>query len=152
MLHRSITWGFLVSLALLAGCTAYPERSVKTFTNATGGESLERAFWTDVQKQDWKDLQAHLAGNFVYITSAGRLDRTQAMQELQQLQIGDYSLGDLSTEMNRDTFVVSYTITLRGTTKGQALGAQPQRRVTVWQQQKSGWVAIAHSVMGSDNR
>ncbi|PYX41530.1 MAG: hypothetical protein DMG81_03450 [Acidobacteria bacterium] len=76
------------------------------------------------------------------------LDRTQAVQDLQQLQIQDYSLGDLVTEMNRDAFVVSYTITLHATTKGQALSAQPQRRVTVWQQQKSGWVAIAHSVMG----
>ena len=148
MLQRPITLGLLASFALLAGCTAYPERPVKAFTNATGGEGLERAFWTDVQKQDWKDLQAHLAGNFVYVTSAGRVDRTQAVQELQQLQLQDYSLGDLATEMNRDAFVVSYTITLRGTTKGQALSAQPQRRVTVWQQQKSGWVAIAHTVLG----
>ncbi len=141
-------WGLLVSLVLLAGCTAYPERPVKAFTDATGGEGLERAFWNDVQKQDWKDLQAHLAGNFVYVTSAGRLDRTQALQELQQLQIAEYSLGDLSTEMNRDAFVVSYTITLRGTAKAQALSTQPQRHVTIWQQQKSGWVAIAHTVMG----
>ena len=148
MPRRPITGTLLAFLLLLTGCTVYAERSVKAFTNATGGEGLERAFWTDIQKQDWKDLQAHLAANFVYVTPAVRLDRTEAVQELQQLQVQDYSLGDLVTEMNRDAFVVSYTITLRATTKGQALSAQPQRRVTVWQQQKSGWVAIAHSVMG----
>jgi len=42
--------------------------------------------------------------------------------------------------MNRDTFVVTYTIALHGTS--------PERRMTVWQQQKKGWMAIAHSVLG----
>lgn len=119
---------------------------------ATGGEGFERAFWTEVQKQDWKDLEAHLAPNFVYVTPAARADRAQALQEFQQLQIQEYSIGDLATEMNRDTFVVSYTIVLRGTANGQPLPAQPQRRMTVWQQEKRGWVAIAHSVLGPTER
>ena len=50
--------------------------------------------------------------------------------------------------MNGDTFVVSYTIILKGSFQGKPFPDQPQRRVTVWQRQKSGWVAIAHSVLG----
>ncbi len=149
MLRRLVFTTMLGGLLVAMGCTFYAERPVKAFTNATGGEGFERAFWAEVQKQDWKDLQAHLAPNFVYVTSAGRWDRAQAMQEFQQLQIQDYSIGELATEMNRDTFVVSYTITLRGTANGQPLSTQPQRRMTIWQQQKSGWVAIAHSVLGT---
>jgi len=148
LLFTALLGGLLISV----GCTVYAERPVKAFGMATGGEGFERALWAVVQKQDWKDLQSHLAPNFVYVTPAGRWDRAQALQEFQQLQIQEYSIGDLATEMNRDTFVVSYTITLRGTANGQALTAQPQRRMTVWQQQKSGWVAIAHSVLGTTEK
>jgi hypothetical protein len=63
----------------------------------------------------------------------------------------EYSLGDLKTELNGSTIVVTYTITLTGTAGNGTAGSQPlppspQSIMTVWQQQKAGWVAIAHSV------
>ena len=33
----------------------------------------------------------------------------------QQVRLDDYTLGDLQTEMNTDTLVVTYTIAMRGT-------------------------------------
>jgi hypothetical protein len=138
-----------ISLLLLSACTVYSEHPVKTFSDATGGEGLERAFWRDVQKQDWKDVERHLAGNFVYATPGKTLERAEALELFQQMQIQEYSIGDLSTEMNRDAFVVTYAVTLRGTRHGQAFPDQPQRRMSVWQQQKNGWVMIAHTVMGT---
>jgi hypothetical protein len=65
------------------------------------------------------------------------------------MQIQEYSIGELSTEMNRDAFVVTYAVTLRGTRHGQAFPDQPQRSMSVWQQQKGGWVMIAHTVLGT---
>jgi hypothetical protein len=138
---------FALSMSL-SGCTVYSERPAKTISEATGGESLERVFWQDVQKQNWKDLDSHIASNFVYVTPNGRYERADALQHLEQFQLQEFSLGDLVTEMNRDTFVVTYTIVLRGTAGGHALSGQPQRRMTVWQQEKRGWVAIAHSIVG----
>jgi hypothetical protein len=45
---------------------------------------------------------------------------------------------------------VTYSITLNGASNGtggsQPLPSAPQHMMTVWQQQKSGWVVIAHSV------
>jgi len=35
---------------------------------------------------------------------------------------------------------------LNGTAGSQPLPSAPQHMMTVWQQQKAGWVAIAHSV------
>jgi len=135
----------LVGLVLLSGCTVYGEHPVKTFSEATGGESLERAFWQDIQKQNWKDFDQHIAANFVYLTPGGRRDRDAALEQFRQLKIQEYSLGDLSTEMNRDTFVITYSVTLRGTFRGQPLPAQPVPCMTVWQQHKSGWMVIAQS-------
>jgi len=52
--------------------------------------------------------------------------------------------------MNGTTIVVTYTITLNGSMNGtggsQPLPSAPQHMMTVWQQQKAGWVVIAHSV------
>ncbi|HMK22738.1 MAG TPA: nuclear transport factor 2 family protein [Terriglobales bacterium] len=135
----------IFALMMLPACTVYGEHPVKSFNDATGGEGLERSFWHDIQRQDWKDLEQHLAGNFVYVTPGGRWDREAALEQFRQLQLQEYSIGELSTEMNRDAFVVTYTITLHGTFKGQALPAQPLRCMTVWQQQKRGWVVIAQS-------
>ncbi|MGA7648983.1 MAG: hypothetical protein WBW01_20915, partial [Terriglobales bacterium] len=65
-------------------------------------------------------------------------------------QLKDYALGDLKTELNGSTIVVTYTITLNGNSNGSAgsqpLPSAPQHMMTVWQQQKKGWVVIAHSV------
>jgi len=80
------------------------------------------------------------------MTPGGTLDRAAALDQYRQWKLKDYSLGDVKTEMNGSTFVVTYTITLTGTGGEQALPPTPQHMMTVWQQQKAGWVEIAHSV------
>jgi ketosteroid isomerase-like protein len=139
-------------LLLLTGavaCTVYPERQAKLFSDATGGESVERAFWQAVEKKDWKNLDPRLASNLVYVTPTGRVERGAAIERIHALDIKEYSLGDLTTEMNGQTFVVSYTVTLRGNDSGQALPETPQRRVSVWQKQGAGWVLISQTVVGT---
>jgi ketosteroid isomerase-like protein len=146
---RSLTTSLLLAALLaLSGCTVYSEHPIKAFHEATGGEGFERALWKEIQAQDWKDLDSHLASNFVYVTPDGRWDRAAALEQIKKLRIQDYTISDLATEMNRDTFVVTYTITLRGTGQPGTSPEIPERRMTVWQQQKKGWMAIAHSVLG----
>jgi hypothetical protein len=139
----------LCLLPLLPACTVYPRRPVKSFSDATSGAGFERAFWRDIKDKDWKDLHAHLASNFLFLAPSGPLDRDAALAAFQRMDVKDFSLGDLQTQLNGDTFVVTYTITLRGSSGGQPLPEQPQLRMTVWQQQKSGWVALAHTVLPS---
>lgn len=150
MRRRLIIFLPLAATLALAGCTFYSDRPVKAFGDATGGEGFERALWRDIKQQDWKDVDAHIASNFVYITPEGRWERSAALEEIEQMRVQEYSIADLTTEMNRDAFIVTYTITLRGTAQGKALSDLPQRRMTVWQEQKGGWMAIAHTVLGSE--
>jgi hypothetical protein len=56
-------------------------------------------------------------------------------------------MGDITTEMNGNTFVVIYNLTLRGTRNGHPLPATAQHRVSIWQRQKNTWVLIAHTVL-----
>ena len=144
---RAILRGICVfsGLMILSACTVYSEHPVQTVADATGGEGFELGFWKEIQTQNWKTLEQHIAGNFVYVTPTGRLERAAAIAEIEKMRVSDYSLGDVTTEMNGDTFVVTYTITLRGSS---GVPNQPQRRMSVWQKQKAGWILIAHSVLG----
>ncbi len=114
---------------------------------ATGGEGFERVFWKEVAAANWVEVDRSMASNYVGTTPSGTLDRDATLAQYKQWQLKDYSIGDLKTEMNGSTIVVTYTITLNGTTGGsQPLPSGPQHMMTVWQQQKRGWISIAHSV------
>ena len=143
----------LSAIMLLAGCTMWREHQVTEFKDATGGEGLERSFWKEVKAKHWNALEGHLAGNYVSFTpEEGRFDRFSMLAYLQKVQLDDFSLGDLQTELNTETLVVTYAITMRGTFAGQPLPSGPVRMMTVWQKQKAGWVAIAHSVLGPQDK
>ena len=143
----------LSAIMLLAGCTMWREHQVTEFKDATGGEGLERSFWKEVKAKHWNALEGHLAGNYVSFTpEEGRFDRDSMLAHLQKVQLDDFSLGDLQTELNTETLVVTYAITMRGMFAGQPLPSGPVRMMTVWQKQKAGWVAIAHSVLGPQDK
>jgi hypothetical protein len=143
---------FAIVIAALAssGCTFNGKRPARSLSEATGGDSLERVFWKNIQSANWVEMERALASNYAGVTPNGMLDRAAAIQEYRSWQLKDYSLGDLNTELNGNTIVVTYTITLNGTSAAgagsQPLPSSPQRMMTVWQQQKSGWIVIAHSV------
>jgi hypothetical protein len=144
---------FSVTL-LLSACTLWREHPASSkWTDATGGEGLERSFWKEVKDKKWSELEHHIASNYVAVSAqGGRLDKAAAVAQIQQLQLDDYTFGDLQAEMNSDTFVVTYTIAMRGTFAGQPLVTESLRMMTVWQKQNAGWMAIAHSVLGPESK
>jgi Domain of unknown function (DUF4440) len=138
-------------LTFASACTFYGEHPARSMAEATGGEGLERVFWKNVQAANWVEVERALASNYAGVTPGGTLDRSATLEQYRQWQLKDYALGDLQTELNGITIVVTYTITLdgvasNGTGGSQPLPSAPQHMMTVWQQQKAGWVVIAHSV------
>ena len=154
----------MFALMFAPACTFYGEHPARSLSEATGGEGLERVFWKNVQAANWVEVERSLASNYAGVTPVGMLDRSATLEQYRQWQLKDYALGDLNTEMNGTNFVVTYTITLNGTLNGagnasavngasgngtagsRPLPSAPQHMMTVWQQQKKGWVIIAHSV------
>ncbi|HMH00765.1 MAG TPA: nuclear transport factor 2 family protein [Terriglobales bacterium] len=148
MRNRILIFVLVCVATLLQGCTVWREHAVNKWADATGGEGLERSFWNEVKNKNWTELERHIAGNYILITPEGRLDRGLALERIKEFQIQDFSMGEIETELHRDTIVVTYSITLRGTHVGQPLSQTPIRRMAVWQQQKSGWMKIADSEIG----
>lgn len=137
----------LVSVLMFApACTLNGDHPARSMAEATGGEGMERVFWKNVQAANWTEVEHSLASNYAGETPAGTLDRSATLEQYRQWQLKAYALGDLETEMNGATFVVTYTIRLQGTAGSQPLPARPLHMMSVWQQQKAGWVVIAHSV------
>ena len=134
-----------IAMLTLASCTMWPERKPQAWTDVTGGESLERAFWHDLKAKNWRDIEPHLAATYVLVTPDGTFDRTAALERWRQLDIQDYSLGEFTVQLNGNAYVVSYTVTMKGTLAGKTLPSTPIRAMTVWQQYARDWLALAHS-------
>jgi hypothetical protein len=149
MANRSALALLLSALWLMSACTVWKEHKVvNNWSQATGGEAFERSFWKDVKDGNWAQLERHLAGNYVAIAPEGRLDRAGAIQRWQKYKLDSNSLGDFQVELNGSTLVVTYNITLHGTFDGQPLPSTSIAMMTVWQNQKKGWIAIAHTFIG----
>jgi hypothetical protein len=142
-------WLVLICALMLQGCTVWADHAVKNWQDATGGESLERNFWQEVKAKNWAELERHLAGNFTSSSPQGVKDRAATLERLKTLQIEEYSLGNFVVELHGTTLVVNYDFTARRSWQGHPLAATPLHMMSVWQHQKSGWVAIAHSTIGS---
>jgi len=136
----------VAALLITTACTVYSERPARKISDATGGEELEQLFWKEIKDAKWVELDRVLATNYSGMTPDGPLDRAATLDQYRTWKLKDYSLGDLKTKLNGSTFVVTYTISLNGTADSQPLPSTPQHMMTVWQQQKSGWMVIAHSV------
>ena len=146
---RAVLCVSLVCLIFCAGCTVWREHPVvNTWSQATGGEGFERSFWNEVRDKNWKELDRHIAGNYLLVTPAGRLERAAAIERWKRYQLDDYSLSDFQVELNAQTLVVTYTAMLRGKVGENVLPSRPIRMMSVWQQQKKGWVAIAQTETG----
>jgi Domain of unknown function (DUF4440) len=149
-----LIFALMFALLFTSACTFYGDHPARSLSDATGGEGLERVFWQDVQAANWVAIERALASNYSGVTPAGTLDRDATLQQYRGWQLKNFSLGDLKTELNGNTIVVTYSITLNGVSSSRTGGSQPlpsapQHMMTVWQQQKSGWIVIAHSVSQS---
>lgn len=118
--------------SLLSAQSIWKEPKNPSWKTATGAEQYERLLWQAIQKKDWLAVESHIASNFVYSDSAGTKDKSQRLAELKQMAVPDVDLKEANVTANGIDAVVTYT--LAGT-----------RYLSVWQQQKSGWVLIAMS-------
>ena len=145
----TIAWmprlNLLICVALLlpiVGCSAGKPPQSQGWKEATGTEAYERLWWKAVQERDLPNIERHLAPIYTLATQAGIQDRQQALQHFQSMELTSIEMGELQVKPEGADMVVSYIATLQ--TKS---SAAPQRyfMTTVWQQAKSGWIAITHS-------
>jgi len=132
------------AVAALVGCSVWTPKP-SSWSNATGGEQFERLWWQSVKSKDWAQVEGRLASSYVTQSSAATESKDEALARLMQLEISDLSLGNVDVRPAGDAIIVTYSLDLRGSQAGQPVSLTQSHMMTVWQQQKRGWVAIAHS-------
>ena len=120
-------------------CSMWSEKKHPGWRQASGGEQLERLLWESVRHQDWQSVETHLAPAFAGVVDGRTLDRDGTLAYLKGTDVKAFTLSDVHVTPNADTMTVTYLLTPQN-------GGKATRRMTVWQRQKSGWIAIAHSV------
>jgi hypothetical protein len=137
---------FIASLTLLALVSCgYGTPKTYSFSNATGAEQHERLLWDAIKKKERSAISTHLASNYVYQDESGVKTKDQVLAELDQLNLTDFSMGNVNVTPQGADMIVTYDIALRGTRGGTPLPDAPLHFMSVWQQQKSGWILIAQS-------
>ncbi len=111
----------------------WKEQKNPGWKSATGVQQYENLLWQAAQKKDWLAVESHMASNFVYEDASGTKDKAQRIADLKQMTISDVTLSDANVTPSGNHAIVTYT-----------MGGN--RYMSVWQQQKSGWVQVAMSV------
>ena len=142
-----VLMALMLGTVLTAGCWA--EKKPATWSSATAPEQFERLFWDSVKAKDWQEVQNRLAPNFVSQSRAGTEDKAAFLARLQRMELQEVSIGDVQVQSNGADMVVTYTLSMSGSSGGQPMAAGPVRMMSVWQQVKRGWIMIAHTETGS---
>jgi hypothetical protein len=145
MIRRIALLVLVVGLLPLTACTKWAEKKQPGWKMATSGEHLTNLFWNEVKQKNWKELEAHVGGEFVGISEAQTMDRAALMEHLRGIDLQGFQIGEIQTRSAGSDLIVSYVITSRGTQNGKAIPPTPVRMLAVWQELKHGWVLVAHS-------
>lgn len=123
-------------------CTEGKPPQFQDWSHATGAEAHERLWWKAIQDKDFKTAYWRLGSIYTLTTPAGIRDREQAEQYFKTLDLTSISFGELEVKPHGMDMVVSYVATVQSKSS-----PTPHRfyMMTVWQEAKKGWMAIAHS-------
>jgi hypothetical protein len=138
----------LTFIWLLCGCTLWSEPKHATWKSTTSVEEYERLYWQAMKEKDWQNVESHTASNYTHAGPSGVMGKDDALKFLKESTLDDYSLGDFQVTQSGDTWVVTYTANYSYTYQGKSSGPQSMRQMSIWQQQKSGFVLIASVDVG----
>ncbi len=141
-MHPLRTFALIAVATLMVACTEGKPPHAQSWKDATGAEAYERSFWKAIEERDFASAERRLAPIFNLTTPEGIAAREKAIEYFRALNLQHIDIGDVRVDPEGADMVVTYVATLE--TKS---SSAPVRyfMTTVWQQVKSGWIAISHS-------
>jgi signal transduction histidine kinase len=92
-----------------------------------------------------ESLHNKIAEGFLSGHTDGIRGRTEELELLQGLNLGDYLLSDFAVTRNGPVILASYYVSVAETIEGQLLSSIPAPRLTAFLKTDDGWKWIAHS-------
>lgn len=148
-MKRCSRFAVLVLALIMLGttsCTMWGEKKTNSWKSVTAGEELTRLYWQEVKQKNWTELNNHMSATVVGLTPIGTLDRDGMMAHARKMNISDFQIGEVQTQLSGEHLLVTYTLAVNGTSDGKPL-PKTMRFMSVWQLLKSGWVLVAQTAV-----
>lgn len=151
----------LVSLLILAAaCATQPSGNKDTAANAnnankpaetksTGPASeadiiaREKAAWDAFRKKDADAFGKMVTPDYLEVTDAGPMDKATSIAGIKDFDISDVTFADWKMlPVDKDAVIITYTVNVKGTYKGQAVPPGPYREASAYVNRNGEWLAI----------
>jgi hypothetical protein len=131
-----------------ANTSASPSASPKAEANTVSADTIiarEKEIWDKIKTKNPDGFSAMLADDFIYVTEDGVYDRAGTTDGIKQLSPTDISFADWKVvPVDKDAAVVTYTVTMKGTSGGQPMPPGPMRASSVWVNRGGTWTGVFH--------
>jgi hypothetical protein len=143
-------------LVIAAACAKEPPANKEAMSNAnkpteTKSAALseadmianEKSAWETLQKKDYDGFEKLLASEYTEVRDDGVFDKAGILVSVKDLSITDVSYADWKTQpIDKDAYAITYTVTVKGSAKGQAFPPDPYHAASAWVNRDGKWVAI----------
>lgn len=144
---------FVTLLIVAAACNpappANPPASTATPAKATAPISeadaiaREKATWDAIKKKDSDAFANLLASDYIEAGGDGVFDKAGIVAYLKDLTLNEVTFADWKLmPIDKDALLLTYSVTIKGTFKNQAIPPGPYRAGSAWVNRDGKWLAI----------
>jgi hypothetical protein len=109
------------------------------------GERLVMDLFAAIKEKNWDKLENMIHPAFQSVHFDGARNRSQEMQLLKGLELGNYSLSNFRISMSEAILVVSYFIAAEEMIDGKPTLPKPSCRLSVFHKTDEGWKWVSHA-------
>jgi hypothetical protein len=145
---------FVCFLVLVAACTpvanenmANANKGTETKTMAPPSEAdmiaKEKAGWDAFRRKDADAFKKMLAPEYIEVIDSGTKDTDATVATMKDVDISDVTFADWKmTNIDKDAVLLTYTVNVKGTLKGQPIPEGPYREAAAYVNRNGEWLAI----------
>lgn len=151
----------LVSLLILAAaCATQPSGNKDMPANANNANkpvetksagpaseadiiTKEKAAWDAFRKKDGDALGKLMAPEYIEVVDVGVQDKAASIAGIKDFDVTDVTFAEWKMlPVDKDAVIITYTVTVKGTYKGQAIPTGPYREASAYVNRNGEWLAI----------
>lgn len=127
--------------------SANANKGAEMKSTATVSESdiiaKEKGSWDAVKKKDWDGFARTLASDYIEVLDDGVHDRAASLTGVKDIELSDVTFADWKMlPIDKDAAIITYTATVKGKYKGEAVPPGPYREVSAWVNRNGEWVTV----------
>jgi hypothetical protein len=105
----------------------------------------EKAIWDAIKNKDYDTFGNLLAAEQLEVMSEGISDKAQSLTGVKEFEPSELTFNDWKfMSIDRDSFILTYSVTMKGKYKGREFPAETARASSAWVNRAGKWEAIYH--------